>query len=101
MDALAETLQAGVAADLDRLEERLDRMITLVETLRGERDTLRAERERLCREAGIKDQQGLLGLVARWKALEEEQRRLLREREAVARRVGALLEKVDLLQGGS
>lgn len=115
MEAPAGTLQEQVVADLDRLEERLDQAAALVKRLRAERDALaaerdrqaseieglRGERERICREAGVRDLQAMLGIVARWKSLEEEQRWLLRDREAIGKRLGALLEKVDLLAGGS
>jgi len=96
-DAHEEPLLTG----LDRLARRLDETLALIVRLRGERDGLATQRDGLCREAGVKSGDGLTGVIARWKSLEQENRKLQREREAVAKRLSALLEKVDLLQRGS
>jgi hypothetical protein len=101
MDAPADVAQERLLADLDRLGERLDQTLALVQRLRAERDASREQWGGLLREAGVKDVEGLRGVVARWKALEQENRLLHREREGIGRRLGALLEKVDLLQGDS
>jgi hypothetical protein len=96
-DAHEEPLLAG----FDRLALRLDETLALVVRLRSERDGLAAQRDGLCREAGVKSGDGLTGVIARWKSLEQENRTLQREREAIAKRLSGLLEKVDLLQRGA
>lgn len=88
-------------ADVDRLARRFDELLAVLARLRGERDELAGGVQRLCGEAGVKNVEGLIGVVARWKTLEQENRALQRERETIAKRLSALLEKVDLLQQGS
>jgi hypothetical protein len=88
-------------ADFDRLAQRFDELLGLLARTRGERDDLAGRVGRLCGDAGVKNADGLAGVVARWKTLEQENRALQREREAIAKRLSALLEKVDLLQQGS
>jgi uncharacterized protein (DUF3084 family) len=97
----AEAMHAQLLADLDRLAVRLDDAAEQVRHLRDERDGLAAGWKRLCGEAGVHDAEGLSGVIARWKSLEQENRQLQRERESIAKRLAALLEKVDLLQRGS
>jgi chromosome segregation ATPase len=97
----AEAMHAQLLADLDRLAARLDDAATQVKRLRDERDQLAAAWQRLCGEAGVRDADGLSGVVARWKSLEQENRQLQRERESIAKRLATLLEKVDLLQRDS
>ena len=97
----AEAMHAQLLADLDRLAARLDDTATQVKRLRDERDQLAAGWQRLCGEAGVRDADGLSGVVARWKSLEQENRQLQRERESIAKRLATLLEKVDLLQRDS
>jgi chromosome segregation ATPase len=96
-----EAHEEPLLADFDQLARRFDELLATLLRLSGERDDLAARLERLCGEAGVKNGDGLTGVIARWKTLEQENRTLQREREAIAKRLSALLEKVDLLQQGS
>jgi len=105
-----EALKAGDAsATLDRLERRIEAAAKVLVGLREERDTLRAEGEDLRRRIEERD-----GRVAELEAalekslnanedvarLEKEKETLVRDRAATARRVEAILEKLEVLELG-
>jgi hypothetical protein len=77
-----EGISQDLAAELDRLGEKVERAALLIKRLEGERAELRE-------------------LAKRFQELQKENQALRRERAEVCRRLGDLIEKVDLIQEGS
>jgi len=103
-----EAIREDLARELDALGEKVELAARLIAELRTERNDLRAQRESLRRErervleaAGASDTAELLRAVDRIKDVEQENRALRQERTEVARRLGRLTEKVDLLDRDS
>jgi ElaB/YqjD/DUF883 family membrane-anchored ribosome-binding protein len=97
--------QTGLLLDLDRLAQKIDEAARQLEGLRTERDTLSTEVdrlseecERLLRVAGVVDADALMQRMARMAELERVNRALEKERGETVRRLGAVIEKVDLLR---
>lgn len=96
------TMEVGATTALDfqaidRLEERVERAVSLIESLRAERDALRAQVdaasavERQLR-AELTESQGNGHDIARF---EKEREGLLRDRATMARKVEAILERME------
>jgi chromosome segregation ATPase len=112
-EATIATIQAAgihedLARELDSLGEKVElaaQVIGQLRTegteLRGQIESLRRERQRILDAAGMRDTADLLRAVDRIKELEQETRALRQERGEVARRLGLLAEKVDLLDRDS
>jgi FtsZ-binding cell division protein ZapB len=103
-----QTVAGALAEGLDRLGEKVDRATQVITRLRKERSELRArceayrhERQRLLETVGLGDTAELLRMLDSVAALRDENRALLAERNEVARRLSALIDKVDLLEGDS
>jgi FtsZ-binding cell division protein ZapB len=103
-----QTVAEALAEGLDRLGEKVDRATQVIAHLRKERTELRErceayrhERQRLLETAEVGDTAELLRMLDRVAALRDENRALLAERNEVARRLSALIDKVDLLEGDS
>lgn len=82
---------ADLLATLDRLAERLEEAVAVVEQLRGERNSLLSA-------AGAGSPAALGKKIEGWLRLEEEHRVLLEERRQAAERLQGLIDKVDRLQ---
>ena len=102
--ATQEAIREDLARALDALGERVELAARLIADLRSERtdlhaqcESLRRERQRILDAAQVRDSSELLRALDRVKELEQENRELLEERAQVARRLGKLVEKVDLL----
>ncbi len=103
-----EGIREDLARELDALAEKVELAAGLIGQLRAERkdleaqcESLRRERARLLEAAGASDAAELLRAIDRIKDIEQENRALRQERGEVARRLGRLAEKVDLLDRDS
>jgi len=101
-------IQGDLARELDSLGEKIELAAQVIGQLRAERtelrsqlESLRRERQRILDAAGMRDTADLLRAIDRVKELEQETRALRQERGEVARRLGRLAEKVDLLDRDS
>jgi hypothetical protein len=102
------TIRDDLARELDSLSEKVELAARLIGQLRAERtdlqaqgESLRRERARILEAAGASDTAELLRALDRIKEVELENRALRQERGEVARRLGRLVEKVDLLDRDS
>ena len=98
----------ALAAEIDQLGEKIDNAARLIARLRQLQSELEDscqthERnwDRLQKAAEVDGREALIERVEYLVALEEENTALRDERAMVARRLGALIEKVDLLEGDS
>ena len=103
-----EAAHRALSEELDRLGEKVDRAVLLIESLKNGRlqmqdqcDSLSRELDRVLAAAQASNTTGVLQALDRLRDLEEENRALLRERAEVCDRVSGLIEKVDLLEQGS
>jgi len=99
-----DTDHQSLTQELDYLGERVDLVTQLISELRNERrelknecQRLRGEHARLLEAGDVSDSANLLQVLKRLKELKEENRALIGERAEVSRRLGGLIEKVDLL----
>ncbi len=99
-----ERIREDLARELDSLGDKIDMAAQFIADLRAERAELRAQceslerdRQRVLESAGVEDSAELLRVLDRLKDLQRENEALLAERDEVARRLGKLREKVDLL----
>ncbi len=106
--AVKETPHQALLEELDRLSDRVEMTTKLIRRLRDERgeaqaecESLRRERDRILEAAGTTDTAALLRQIDRIQELEEQSSELMAERDEVARRLSALIDKVDLLQSES
>ena len=90
-EPVAERGADDLLAQLDRLAQRLEATVGVVEQLRRERQSLLAG-------AGAGNAGALAKRIERWRRLEEEHRILLAERREAAERLQGLIDKVDRLQ---
>lgn len=90
-----------VQNQMDLLERKISDMVTMVSRLRNERGELVGERDALVER--LREYEEKLGgadneaLKSKLDALRDENDLLRNERESIARRVGELLDKLDLL----
>lgn len=90
-----------VQNQMDLLERKISDMVTMVSRLRNERGELVEERDTLV--GRLREYEEKLSaadneaLKSKLDALREENDLLRNERESIARRVGELLDKLDLL----
>lgn len=96
---------SALLQDLDRLLQKLESVAGELRKLRAERDRLSGELSRVSLEnarlvqiAGVANGNELLAKMARLSELEKVNQALDLERAETARRLAALIEKVDLLQ---
>lgn len=90
-----------VQNQMDLLERKISDMVTMVSRLRNERGELVEERDALVGRLREYEEKPSAGdneaLKSKLDALREENDLLRNERESIARRVGELLDKLDLL----
>ena len=77
---------------IDRLEEKLKQLVSLVERLKAEQASAAAENQRLSREV-----ERLTGQVASSDGLTSEIATLREERDIIRTRVGEMLEQLESL----
>jgi predicted nuclease with TOPRIM domain len=97
--------QGALFSDLDRLLHEVERVAGELHKLRVERERLRSDLDRIAKEnarlmqiAGVADGNELMTKMARLTEMDRSSQAMGRERAETARRLQALIEKVDLLQ---
>jgi regulator of replication initiation timing len=90
---MAKTAVRGVEFEpIDRLEEKLKRLVGLVERMRAEQARATEENEKLTRE-----NEALRGRVAAGENVSSELSTLKEERDVIRARVGEMLEQLEAL----
>jgi len=89
---LAGTEEAEI---LSRLNERVERAVSLIQELRRERDSLKAKLEET--EGKVRDQENA---SERLTSLEEEHDRFKRERGEIRDRIESILSNLEALEEG-
>ena len=90
---MAKTLARGVELEpIDRLEEKLKRLVGMVEHMRSEQAQAAAENERLTRELDA-----LRGRLTASEGVSNELTALKEEREVIRARVGDMLDQLEAL----
>jgi FtsZ-binding cell division protein ZapB len=90
--SLAGTEEAEI---LSRLNERVERAVSLIQELRRERDTLKTSLE--AAEARLRDHEGATERVT---TLEEENDRFQKERGEIRDRIESILSNLEALEEG-
>ena len=90
--SLAGTEEAEILA---RLNERVERAVTLIQELRRERDALKSRLDEA--EGKLKDHEGATERVT---TLEEENDRFQKERGEIRNRIESILSNLDALEEG-
>ena len=90
--SLAGTEEAEI---LGRLNERVERAVTLIQELRRERDSLKTQLE--AAEAKVRDQENATERVT---SLEEENDRFQKERGEIRNRIESILSNLEALEEG-
>jgi FtsZ-binding cell division protein ZapB len=90
--SLAGTEEAEI---LGRLNERVERAVTLIQELRRERDSLKTQLE--AAEAKVRDQENATERVT---TLEEENDRFQKERGEIRNRIESILSNLEALEEG-
>jgi len=100
--------EQGLLEEIDRLAEKMDLAVSVIAELRKERtalrverDVLRKDRERILDAAKATSTEEVLQKLGRVRELESRLQALEQERQEVARRLSALIEKVDSLEEGT
>ena len=92
-----------MTTDLDRLSERVEKAAALMQRLRDDRAKLERERDEMARRLRETEQkmqgQDVAALMAEVASLRREQREWTSERRDVASRIGALIGKLERLEG--
>lgn len=88
--SLAGTEEAEI---LGRLNERVERAVALIQELRRERDSLKAQLE--AAEAKVRDQENATERVT---TLEEENDRFQKERGEIRNRIESILSNLEALE---
>ncbi len=103
-----EMAEQGLLEEIDRLAEKMDLAVSVIAELRKERtalrverDVLRKDRERILDAAKATSTEEVLQKLGRVRELESRLQALEQERQEVARRLSALIEKVDSLEEGT
>jgi regulator of replication initiation timing len=90
---MAKTVMKGVELEpIDRLEEKLKRLVSMVERMRAEQARALEENQRLARELD-----GLRGRLAASDSVASELTLLKEEREMIRGRVGEMLDQLEAL----
>ena len=96
-----KNLAREVETQMGLLEQKVASVASLISQLKGEKRELAEERDALAEKMRSLEERlsgiDMEGVETRLNALREENELLLAEREAVARRIGELLDKLDLL----
>lgn len=96
-----KNLAREVETQMGLLEEKVANVASLISRLKGEKSELVEQRDALAEEVRSLEERlsgiDMEGVETRLNALREENELLLSEREAVARRIGELLDKLDML----
>ncbi len=93
--AMAKTATAGRGVDLepiDRLEEKVKRLVTMVERMKSEQTRAQEENQRLARELDA-----MRGRLASTENVTSELTTLKQERDLIRSRVGDMLEQLEAL----
>jgi regulator of replication initiation timing len=90
---MAKTATRGVELEpIDRLEEKLKRLVALVERMQGEQARAAEENQRLSREL-----ESMRGRLAASDAVAVELSSLKEERDVIRARVGEMLDQLEAL----
>lgn len=92
-----------MTTDLDRLSERVEKAVALVQQLRDDRKRLERERDELAGRMKESEQklqgQDVAALMTEVASLRREQREWTSERRDVASRIETLIKKLERLEG--
>ena len=91
--AMAKTATRSIELEpIDRLEEKLKRLVSMVERMQGEQARAAEENERLSRELD-----GMRSRLAANDSLSNELSSLKEERDVIRARVGEMLDQLEAL----
>jgi regulator of replication initiation timing len=90
---MAKTATRGIEIEpIDRLEEKVKRLVGLVERMRGEQARAAEENQRLAREL-----EAMRGRLAASESIHSELSALKEERDVIRARVGEMLDQLEAL----